>query len=156
MTLYYHLLTIFKYDQCQKSKKQKQPPHNNRPKRLLLEASSYLSIGHSNVTPANFRYSNKPSFVQKLFNMTIAKKKERIQSPLVNPIINLKRLRDMVPKEGYYIAIKCHNTPGDNDSGSYEINLPYYGGGSPEEWLFWKDKLLKVVDGQSISTGPLR
>ena len=29
-----------------KSKQQKQPPHNNRPKRLLLKASSYLSIGH--------------------------------------------------------------------------------------------------------------
>ena len=25
---------------------QKQPPHNNRPKRLLLQASSYLSIEH--------------------------------------------------------------------------------------------------------------
>ena len=31
-----------------------------------------------------------------------------------------------------------------------------YGGGSPEEWLVWKDKLLKALDGQSISTGPLR
>ena len=36
-------------------------------------------------------------------------------------------------KKGKYIAIKCHNTPGDNDSGSYEINLPYYGGGTPED-----------------------
>ena len=24
-----------------------------------------------------------------------------------------------------YTAIKCHKTPGDNDIGSYEINLPY-------------------------------
>ena len=29
-----------------KDKHQKQPPHNNRPKRPLLKASSYLSIGH--------------------------------------------------------------------------------------------------------------
>ena len=27
-------------------------------------------------------------------------------------------------------------------------------GGSPEEWLVWKDKLLKALDGQSISAGP--
>ena len=59
-------------------------------------------------------------------------------------------------KKGEYIAIKCHNTPGDSDSGSYEINLPYYGGGSPEEWLVWKDKLRKALDGQSISAGPQR
>ena len=31
-----------------KSKQPKQPPHNNRPKQLLLKASSYLSIGHMN------------------------------------------------------------------------------------------------------------
>ena len=52
--------------------------------------------------------------------------------------------------------IKCHNTPDDNNSGSYEINLPYYGGGTPEKWLLWKDKLVKALDGQSISMGPLR
>ena len=80
----------------------------------------------------------------------------RIRTPLVNPIINLERPLENVLIIGEYIAIKCHNTPGDNDSGSYEINFPYYGGGSPEEWLIWKDKLLKALDGQSISTGHLR
>ena len=87
--------------------------------------------------------------------MKIAKKKVRIQSPLVNPIINLERQLEKVLKKGEYIAIKCHNTPCDNDSGSYEIDLLYYGGGLPEEWLVWKDKLLKALDGQSISTGRL-
>ena len=65
--------------------------------------------------------------------MEIAKKKVRKQSPLVNPIINLERLLEEGLKKGKYIAIKCHITPGDNDSVSYEINLPYYGKGSPEE-----------------------
>ena len=83
-------------------------------------------------------------------------KKVRIQFPLVNPIIDLERLLETVLKKGEYIAIKCHNTPGDNDSGSYEINLPHYGGGSPEECLVWKDKLLKALDIQSISMEPLR
>ena len=59
-------------------------------------------------------------------------------------------------EKGKYIAIKCHNTPVDNDSGSCEINLSCYGGGSTEEWLVWKDKLLKVLDRQGISTWPLR
>ena len=88
--------------------------------------------------------------------MNIVKKKVRMQTPLVNPIINLERPLEKVLKTVEYIAIKCHNTPGDNDSWSYEINPPYYGGGSPEGWLVWKDKLLKALDGQSINMGPLR
>ena len=67
-----------------------------------------------------------------------------MQSLLVNSIINLERPLEKVLEKGVYIAIKCHITSGDNDSGSYDINLPYHGGGSPEEWLAWKDKLLKA------------
>ena len=58
--------------------------------------------------------------------------------------------------KGDYIAIKCRNTPSVTDSGSYEINLPYYGGGTPEEWFIWKDNLLKTLDGQGTSEGPQR
>ena len=77
-----------------------------------------------------------------------------MQTPLVNPIIDLVMPLEKVLKKGEYITIKCHNTTGDNDSGSYQINLSYYRGGSPEEWLVGKDKLLKALDGQGISTGP--
>ena len=51
------------------------------------------------------------------------------------------------------MAIKCHSTSGNNDSGSYEINIAYYGGESSEEWIVWKDKLLKVLDDQGIILG---
>ena len=40
--------------------------------------------------------------------------------------------------------------------GSYEINLPYYGRGKYEEWFVWRDKLIKALDDQNISTGPQR
>ena len=79
-----------------------------------------------------------------------------MQAPSVNPIIDVERPLEKVLKKCEYLAIKCHNTPGDNDSGSCEIKLHYYGGGSPEEWLVSKDKLLKAFDGQSISTGLLQ
>ena len=61
-----------------------------------------------------------------------------MQTPLVNLIINLERPLENVLKKGEHIAIKCHDTPGDNDSGSYEINLPYYGGGSQRSSLSGK------------------
>ena len=79
-----------------------------------------------------------------------------MQSPSVNPIIDLERPLEKILKKVEYIAIKCHNTPGDNDSGSYKFNPPYYWWGSPEEWLVWKDKLLKALYGQRISKRPLR
>ena len=31
-----------------------------------------------------------------------------------------------------------------------------YGGGTPEEWLNWKNKLLKAVDNQNMSMVPQR
>ena len=37
----------FEYIQTRNQEQQKQPPHNNRPKRLMLQASSYLSKGQS-------------------------------------------------------------------------------------------------------------
>ena len=69
---------------------------------------------------------------------------------LVNQIISLERPLEKILKKGEYV--KCDNTPDDNDSGSYKINLPNYGGGSPKG----KDKLLKALDHQSISSGLLR
>ena len=77
-----------------------------------------------------------------------------MQTSLVTSIIDLERPLEKVVQKCEYIAIKCHNTPGDNNTGSYKINLLYYGGGSPEECFVWKDKLLKALDGQSISTEP--
>ena len=53
----------------------------------------------------------------------------------MNLIIYLEGLLDKIFKKEEYIAIKCHITPGDTDSGSYEINLLFYRGESPEEWL---------------------
>ena len=67
--------------------------------------------------------------------MKTTKKKVWMHTPLVNPIIDLERPLEKVLKKREYIAIKCYNTPGDDDSGSYEINLPYYGGGTPEDFV---------------------
>ena len=79
-----------------------------------------------------------------------------MQTPLANPIIDLGMPHEKVVKKGEYIAIKCHNTFGEHELGSYEINLSYFYRGTLEERLVWKDKVLKALDGHSISTGPSR
>ena len=86
--------------------------------------------------------------------MTISIKKSKPITHLVNPIIHLETPIKKAFKKGKYISITCHNTPDKIDSGAYEINLLYYGGRSPEEWLPWKDELLKALEGQCISNGP--
>ena len=88
--------------------------------------------------------------------MKIPKKKVKFQTPLSNPAIILERPLEKILQKQKYIAIKCHNTPVDNDIASYYINHPYYGGGSSEEWLVYKDKLSKIFDGQDIIMGPQR
>ena len=82
--------------------------------------------------------------------------KVKFSTLLGNPMIYRERLLEKIIWKGEYITIKCHNTPSVNNSGSYEINLPYYGGGSPEEWFIRKDKLLKALNDRSISTWPQR
>ena len=68
----------------------------------------------------------------------------------------MKSLLEKIIEKAEYIAIKCYTAPGNSDHEPYKINLFYYGGGSPEEWLKWKNRVLKTIDGQSISTEPQR
>ena len=66
----------------------------------------------------------------------------------------MERPLEKVLKKGDYIAIKCHNTPGDNDFGSYDIDP------SEEDHLksglSGKTNYSNNLNGQSISTRPLR
>ena len=66
---------------------------------------------------------------------------------LVTPIINVKSPLEKILKIGEYIAINGHNTSGDNNSESYEINLRYFGKGSREERLVGKEKVLNALEG---------
>ena len=45
MIINYHLLTMFCLQPSSNARQQKQALHNNRPKRLLLQTITYLSIG---------------------------------------------------------------------------------------------------------------
>ena len=88
--------------------------------------------------------------------MIFAKKKVRIQTPLFIPIIDLEIPFEKIVKKCECIVIRCHKTSGVAYSVSFDIRLPYYGGGSSEDLLVWKDKSLKALEGQGISIGPQR
>ena len=60
--------------------------------------------------------------------MTIAKKKVEVQTFPINQSLTCKKT---ARKDD--VVNKYHNTLGNNDDASFEINLAYYGGGSFEE-----------------------
>jgi len=82
---------------------------------------------------------------------TIAKKKK---GWVIKPAIKLARPEVKVLKKGEYISPNCLTEPGNPDSPSYTIQLPYYCDGSPEEYLIWRDLLKKALTGQNITDGP--
>jgi len=40
------------------------------------------------------------------------------------------------------------------DSASYELPIPYFKGGTPEEFLKWKRNVEKTISGQGTTDGP--
>jgi len=63
-------------------------------------------------------------------------------------------VRDL--EHGEYQRYKLRNVPEDENSPTYELSVPYFGTGTPEEWLKFKKNLEKVVVGQNVTGGPQR
>ena len=82
--------------------------------------------------------------------MKIAKKKVK-GTTLIKPAITLARPEIERLKTGQYLTLKCQNTPGDANSTKYDLSIPYFGTGTPEEWLMFQDNLLKGIAGQNIT-----
>ena len=70
------------------------------------------------------------------------------------PPIPLERPEKVDLQKGDYLSLKLQSTPGDADSQTYELSIPYYGSGTPEQWLKFTRDLNRVLIGQSITTGP--
>ena len=70
--------------------------------------------------------------MQIAFNMKNIKIKGNLRTPLVILIINPERTLEKILRKVEFIATKCHSTHSGNDSGSYEINVSYYGERLPE------------------------
>ena len=83
----------------------------------------------------------------------IAKKSNAVTC---SPAIELERPEKEKLTPGMYVKHKCYATPGDVDTPMYELQLPYFGSGTPEDWLVFRDLLIKVLTGQNITDGPGR
>ena len=69
------------------------------------------------------------------------------------PIIGLNRPENTLSK-GEYTVLICRTDPTDETSSSYDLPIPYFSTGTPEEWLRFVRNLSKVFVGQNLTIGP--
>ena len=68
---------------------------------------------------------------------------------LVIPIIPYERPVKTEFVKGDYIVIKCRTNPANADSPTYEIPIPYFRTGTPEQYLKWLCNARKACVGQN-------
>ena len=73
--------------------------------------------------------------------------------PKISPPIPLERPEHKEPEKGEYQNYKLRNVPGDAASPTYELAVPYFSSGTPEEWLRFRQNVKRVCNGQNITTG---
>lgn len=73
-----------------------------------------------------------------------------------NAPIPLSRPSDPDKVKGRYEKMKLRTNPTSNTSPTYELDIVYFGTGSPEEWLQFRKNLEKVIVGQNLAAGPAK
>ena len=73
----------------------------------------------------------------------------------MHPIIPLERPEHTSsPKKGSGPTFKLRSQPNNENSQTYEVTVPIFRTGKPEEWLLCKRNINRVITGQNITTGP--
>lgn len=72
----------------------------------------------------------------------------------VPPAISFDRPEKKKLSKNDVLALKLRSTPSDANSQTYELTVPFFKSGTPEEWLLVKKSINKVLVGQNITTGP--
>ena len=89
----------------------------------------------------------------KLAKQTTNKSVTRIRIPL--PIALDWPEKEELQK-GEYLQLKLRSNPADEHSQTYELCIPYFSAGMPEQWFKFNRDLSQVFDGQGLTTGPSR
>ena len=72
----------------------------------------------------------------------------------VTPPIGLKRPHSPKFNKDQVQTFKCRSDPTYKDSSAYNIAVPYFNDGSPEELIYFQRFLKRATDGQGDTTGP--
>ena len=76
------------------------------------------------------------------------------KSGFLPPPIPLERPTNKVLQKDEYLVMKLRSVPNKSNSPVYELNVPYFKDGTPEEWMKFLINFKKIIIGQDLSTGP--
>ena len=75
------------------------------------------------------------------------------KSGFLPPPIPLERPENKALQKDEYLVMKLRSIPNKSTSPVYELNVPYFKDGTPEDWMKFLANFKKVVIGQDLSTG---
>ena len=89
--------------------------------------------------------------------MPVLSKPSSIQSfkkRMLEPPILLTRPDKKELQKGQYLSFKLYNDPANANSTTYELSVPYFETGTPEELIDFVIDTERVITGQNIIMGP--
>eukprot|EP00957_Ditylum_brightwellii_P192920 14689278-Ditylum_brightwellii.AAC.1 len=85
---------------------------------------------------------------------TVPTKPGQSNKDVKQSIIPFQRLAPKPLKRGQFHAYKLHTTPADATSPLYELSVPFFNCGNPEEWIQFRRSLTAVLKSQNVTQGP--
>ena len=73
---------------------------------------------------------------------------------ILQPAIPYERPKVKKLERGEFHNYKLRTVPGDSSSPIYELSVPFFGAGTPEEWIRFHKNVQQVFVGQDVTTGP--
>ena len=80
--------------------------------------------------------------------------KEAKHRSILRPAILYERPTVKKLERGEYHNYKIRTVSGDAESPIYELSVPFFSAGTPEEWIKFHKNVKQVFVGQDVTTGP--
>ncbi len=72
----------------------------------------------------------------------------------VPPVIPFERPEESKKRKDQFLTFKLRSVPTEEGSTTYDLSIPFFDQGTPEELLIFLNLLGKVFVGQNVTTGP--
>ena len=86
--------------------------------------------------------------------MKVAPQRTFNRSAMIKPPLPLEKVKSPRYEKHQVQTFKCRVDPTDDKSSQYEIAVPFFDSGTPEEWIYFQRCLERAFSGQGDTTGP--
>ena len=85
--------------------------------------------------------------------MKVAPQRTFNKSAMIKPPLPLEKVKSPRYEKHQVQTFKCRVDPTDDKSSQYEIAVPFFDAGTPEEWIYFQRCLERAFGGQGDTTG---